>query len=288
MTEILVTGSRGLIGCALVAALTAAGRQVSTLDRDAGDITDESTWSNAPRADVVIHLAARSYVPQSWAEPAAFVDTNVVGTMRALDYSLRHGARVVLASSYLYGTPKRLPIHESDPLDPTNPYALSKRLAEACCRFHAERHGLPVVILRPFNVYGPRQPADFLIPSIIGQAIGGVEIRVKDLEPRRDYVHVDDVAAAFAAAVLAPAEGLAVYNIGGGASRSVGDVIEAVQSALGTTLPVHSDGERRPGEIPETLADISAAASGLGWKPAVSFEAGIADLCRRATSSTVA
>lgn len=288
MTEILVTGSRGLIGRALVSALTAAGQRVLTLNRDAGDITDASTWSNAPRADVVIHLAGRSFVPESWVDPAAFVDTNVVGTMRALEHSRRHGARVVFASSYLYGTPTRLPIRESDLLDPTNPYALSKRLAEACCGFHADRHGLPVVILRPFNVYGPGQAADFLIPSIIGQAKGGVAIRVKDLEPRRDYVHVDDVAAAFAAAALAPADGMAVYNIGSGASRSVGEVIEAVQVALGTTLPVHSEDVRRPGEIRETVADISAAASGLGWKPSVSFEAGIADLCRRAASSTVA
>src|SRR5262249_23823638 len=180
--------------------------------------------------DHVFHLAARSYVPDSWADPAGFLHTNVTGTARALDYCRANGAHLVFMSSYLYGTPKRLPIREDDPADPGNPYALSKFLAEQVCAFHAATLRVPVTVLRPFNIFGPGQRLEFLIPAIVEQVRRGGEIRVKDLAPRRDFVFVDDVVAALIGAIAKPG-GYRVFNIGSGISHSVREVIDAVQKA---------------------------------------------------------
>lgn len=248
-----------------------------------GDVADAATWSGFPACDVLIHLAARSYVPESWEDPAGFICTNVVGTVNALDHARRHQARVIHLSSYLYGNPTTLPIPETAPLHATNPYALSKQLAEQACVFYADAHGIPIIILRPFNVYGPGQAEHFLIPSIVSQALRGDTIRVKDLGPRRDWIFVGDVVRAIVAATRHPAR-FSIFNIGSGVSRSVGDLVAAVQSACGTHLPVVSSHERRKDEVMDTVADISRARAGLGWAPAFDLARGIAATCRAAGS----
>ena len=136
---------------------------------------------------------------------------------------------------------------------------------------------MDVTVLRPFNVYGADQGASFLIPSIIRAMENGEEIRVRDLEPKRDYVHVDDVVRAIFAATTGPS-GYSVFNIGTGVSYSVAEVIAKIQSAWGTTLSVQSDGERRTNEIMDTVADIHAAALALGWSPKISLGDGLAQM----------
>src|SRR5438105_775381 len=204
MPRTLVTGATGFVGRALVRALSQAGHAVNALSRSAGDIADAATWARLPAVDHVFHLAGRSYVPDSWADPAGFLRANVTGTARALDYCRANGAHLVFVSGYLYGVPKRLPIREDDPADPNNPYALSKFLAEQVCAFHAAAMQVPVTVLRPFNIFGPGQRGEFLIPAILDQIRRGKEICVKDLAPRRDFVFIDDVVAALIGAVAAP------------------------------------------------------------------------------------
>src|SRR5688572_17268499 len=119
----------------------------------------------------VIHLAGRSYVPDSWEHPLAFYEMNVLGTLRVLEYCRANAARLVHVSSYVYGNPRSLPIAEDHPTQATTPYAHSKLLAEECCRFYAEKLGLGIVVVRPFNVYGPGQKEPFLIPSLIRQLL---------------------------------------------------------------------------------------------------------------------
>jgi GDP-4-dehydro-6-deoxy-D-mannose reductase len=281
VTSVLVTGAAGFVGRALVPTLRAAGHEVATLVRTDGDVCDAATWQALPRTDVVVHLAARQFVPDSWKEPAEFLRVNVQGTAAALAHARRHGARCVFLSSYLYGQPAFLPIAEDAPLQAVNPYALSKQLAEAVCEFHAAHLNVPVAVLRPFNLYGPGQAEEFLLPSIMRQALSGRAIRVKDLEPRRDYVHLHDVLGAIRAAIGFRGD-WGVFNVGSGRSYSVAEVIALVQAALGTDLPVESEGVRRPGEILDTVADIRRAADVLGWAPTVSFEAGIRAMCEAA------
>lgn len=274
MTKVIVTGASGFIGGHLVPQLRLSGYRVVKMDSSNGDVADEATWKRLEPAEVVIHLAGKTFVPDSWADPSLFIRCNLLGTVQALAYCKEHNARLVFLSSYLYGNPTELPIRESAPLVANNPYALSKKLAEEACRFYAEAFGVRVTVLRPFNVYGPGQSENFLIPWILRQASHSGAISVKDLEPRRDYVYVTDLVAAIAKAV-ARESSFEVVNIGTGVSYSVEELIRIIQEVKGTALPVISGAERRKDEVMDTVADISKAGRLLGWRPEVSLREGI-------------
>jgi GDP-4-dehydro-6-deoxy-D-mannose reductase len=129
-------------------------------------------------------------------------------------------------------------------------------------------------VLRPFNIYGVRQAGTFLIPAILEQVRAGKEIHVKDLDPRRDYVYIVDVVHAIVKAI-GHADGFAVFNVGSGTSHSVADVIAIIQELWGTDLPVRSDHVRRPGEVMDTVADITRARQQLGWSPRYTLRDGL-------------
>jgi len=277
MTEpVLVTGATGFIGRALVARLRRENREVLALGSAEGDIADPATLApyRARKLACVFHLAGLTYVPQSWADPDAFRRTNVGGTERVLELCRSARAPLVFMSAYVYGVVARQPISEDLSPRPNNPYAESKLLAERACEAHASAHNLPVTVLRPFNVYGPGQAARFLIPSILEQISGGRAIEVLDLEPRRDWVFVDDVAEA-AAVAAHKMNGCRVYNIGSGASVSVAELIDRIQALAHTRLPVRSKNQPRSQEIADTVADISRATRELGWRPAVPLDEGL-------------
>jgi nucleoside-diphosphate-sugar epimerase len=277
LASFLVSGARGFIGRHLVAELSRPGCSIVAIGSADGDIAEASTWQRLPPVETVVHLAARSFVPDSWNDPSDFMRVNVLGTCAALDYCRRQGARLVFVSSYLYGKPDHLPISERAPLIATNPYALSKKLAEEACQFHAEHCGVDVTVLRPFNIYGVGQPEHFLVPTILGQLQRGGEIRVKDLDPRRDYVYVRDVVAAIELAAKAW-RGYRVFNIGTGTSHSVAELIDTIQQLWGVQVPVVSSEERRKSEIMDTIADIQAARTELGWEPRYALRDGLADM----------
>lgn len=274
MTRIVLTGATGFIGKHLAPALRRAGHELFEANSELGDVGEESTWLRFPKAEVVIHLAGKTFVPDSWADPAAFIKCNLFGTIAALNYCKKHNAHMVFLSSYLYGNPQSLPIPETAALIATNPYALSKKLAEEACQFYSDRFGINITILRPFNVYGPGQPANFLIPSIVRQVCAGCTIEVKDLEPRRDYVFITDLVDALLKSVKPP-NGIDIFNIGSGKSYSVAELIQIAQRIKNTNLEVVSSTERRREEIMDTVADISYANKKLGWQPIVSLEDGI-------------
>jgi len=277
MTRVVVTGASGFIGRHLCPRLRGTGHDVFETNSRFGDVGEEGTWRKIPSADAVVHLAGKTFVPDSWRDPAAFIRCNLLGTVAALDYCRAHQARMVYLSSYLYGNPQSLPIPETAPLVATNPYALSKQLAEEACRFYARSYGVATTILRPFNIYGPGQSEAFLLPCIIRQVREGKTVSVKDLAPKRDYVHVDDLVDAIARCVD-PQPRPGVFNIGSGRSHSVGELIEIVQRIQKTNLPVVATGERRQDEIMDTVADVSQARSVLGWEPRRMLAEGIASL----------
>jgi nucleoside-diphosphate-sugar epimerase len=272
--KILVTGATGFIGTHLVNFLQNRQYMVIPVNSSHGDVTRWSTWEQFPVADVVVHLAARSFVPDSWTDISGFMRCNLVGTVKALNYCKLHKARLVYLSSYLYGNPASLPINENAELAVNNPYSFSKKLAEEACEFYASSFGVPVTILRPFNVYGNGQSMQFLIPSLINQVKRGENIHVKDLEPKRDYVHVDDLVAAVEKAINYP-EKFDVFNIGFGVSYSVSELIRIIQDHAHTNLPVTSDAERRKNEIMDTVADVTKAGKYLQWHPQLSLSDGI-------------
>jgi nucleoside-diphosphate-sugar epimerase len=194
--------------------------------------------------------------------------------INVLELSRINDARIVYASSYVYGSPRYLPVDEGHPVSFWNPYAGSKIVGENLCRCYHESFGLRAVILRPFNIYGDGQDLRFLIPSIIDQARKG-SITLKDRAPRRDYVFIDDVVDAYTRAIEYDSTGFEVFNIGSGVSYSVDEVVEVVRKTCGNEVKVSYIGETRKNEIMETVAGISKARRLLGWDPVVDLEQGI-------------
>jgi len=272
----IVAGAQGLLGRRLSARLEQRfpDLTVCPLARPAGDLRDPATWEDLPRADFVFQLAARTFVPDSWQNPSQFIHDNISITANALEYCRKHGAAIVYASSYLYGNPDFLPIPESARIDISNPYALSKMMCEEMVEHLSRMFSFKATVIRPFNIYGPDQDERFLLPSIVRQAKYGDAIKVMDLEPRRDYVFVDDVADAFIAAAQRLAD-FQVFNVGSGESYSVGDVAGIVKELVGRDVPLVSAEERRISEIMDTRADIAKAQDLLGWAPRVSLRDGL-------------
>jgi nucleoside-diphosphate-sugar epimerase len=283
MLDAVVTGAGGFVGRALVAAMARQGMEVLALERRHGDVAHEATWQGLPKARAVIHLAGRSYVPDSWQKGPDFVESNLLGTERALAYCRLHSARMVYASAYVYGIPETLPIAETHVARPNNPYALSKYLAEQLCEFASRYQGVSTTVLRIFNVFGAGQRAEFLIPAILSQVMGAKEIRVLDLKPRRDYVFIDDVVSAFLQSLQSTSTHEKI-NIGSGVSYSVQDVIDVIQSVAGTALPVVSQSSERAQEIPDVRADISLARRSLDWAPRWTFADGVQQVLNGAKS----
>ncbi|TGM56522.1 NAD-dependent epimerase/dehydratase family protein [Leptospira adleri] len=283
MIDVLVTGASGFIGKALVEKLKNEKLQYFELDRRSGDIADPKTWIDLPKAKTVVHLAGNTFVPESWKNTYSFVNSNVMGTQNALDYAKSQEAQFVFISAYLYGKVNKLPISETDPVSPNNPYALSKFLAEQLCKFYADYKDMDVRILRLFNVFGPGQKDNFLIPSIINQVLEKKEIRVLDLKPKRDYVFLQDVVDAIVSA-FKPLGGFHIFNIGSGQSYSVEEVIRIIQKAANISLPVISNFVERKEEISDVIADISKAKHLLDWYPKYTFESGVAEVLKVSSS----
>jgi len=281
MASVVVTGASGFIGSALSKRLKKEGCDVIEMDSSDGDVSSLLTWEKIKSENIshVFHLAGKTYVPESWDNPYTFYKTNVLGTEAALEFCRKNNTPLTYISAYIYGAPQRLPISESDPANPNNPYAHSKYMGEELCQFYASCYGMNVSVLRPFNVFGVGQSEHFLIPSIIHQALYQEAIVVQDISPKRDYVYLSDLVDAMLA-TLAPTNGFNLFNIGSGVSYSVGEVIEIIQKYAETNKPVMNKGAVRTNEIPDVLADTSHAQDLLKWHCSVEFESGIKEIVR--------
>ena len=272
---VAVSGSKGFVGVPLVERLLASGAQVRELTLEDGiDITDWKQLEGMDRFDVFVHLAARTFVPESFALPRETLHANVIGTLNVLEACRRHRAKIVFASTYVYGEPQTLPIREEHPVVALNPYTESKLLSERLCACYHRDFGLRCVILRAFNIYGPRQDARFLVPTIIAQARRG-KILLQNGRPRRDFIYVEDVAEAYERAVRSDRESFDVYNIGSGVSYPVAAVAEMIRLKTNPTCEITYSDEERKGEVFETVADVTRARDYLGWEPSTELEQGI-------------
>lgn len=278
--RVLVAGSTGFLGSALTARLTRDGTAFAGVSRSGGvDLTCHEQVATLPRCDVIVNVAGRTSVPASFEDPETFHRENVVSTRNLLELARSTGARVVHAGSYVYGTPRTLPVDESHPLAAHNPYAASKIAAERLCSAYHRDAGVAVTVLRIFNVYGPGQRAGFLVPTILdGIRTGAIELA--DPAPRRDFVHLDDVVEALARAIERDHDGCAAINVGSGRSVSVAELVEIAVRESGRDVRVRFANVARPGEIADVVADVRKAAATLGWRPRIELESGIARLVR--------
>lgn len=282
--RVLVTGAGGFIGRTLVPMLNTLPETevLSISGRAQLDLSDVSCLEALPAADAIIHLAGIVGVTPFDKDPLTSWQANLMSSLHILEHARRSGCQqLLLASSYVYGPPQYLPIDEAHPVAPTHAYQLSKYLTEQLAGQYARDHGFQLNILRLFNVYGPDQDACMLIPSLIAQ-LYNPQIRLRDPHPRRDYVHVRDVAAAFIAALRTKSEQpVNVYNIGSGYSLSVAELVETLLSRLSAAdrPELLWGNERRPSDVDEVVADISKAQRELGWSPHIRLEEGFDELC---------
>lgn len=303
---VVVTGADGFIGSHVTQRLIAEGANVKALcvynsngsygwlddlspdERDAvdlqlGDIRDSEFVSDLVKgADVVLHLAALIAIPYSYQAPRSYVETNIVGTLNVLEGVRRHGVgRLVNTStSEVYGTPKTVPITIENELRGQSPYSATKIAADKLCEAWASSFETPVVVLRPFNTYGPRQSARAVIPTVLQQMVGGAErIHLGSLTPRRDFTFVTDTADGFFRAATAdiPLTGQ-VIQLGTGYDVTIGELVEMAAKVTGSTAEITTQDERvRPeaSEVMHLLSDPSQALAELGWAPQVSLEEGL-------------
>jgi len=275
MKTIAVTGSSGFIGRHLLGALSEQQYNIIEIDIEKDlDISDWSKARNIPHFDIIIHLAAKTFVPDSFKRPHEFYFVNQSSTLNVLELARINSASVIYFSSYLYGTPEYLPIDEKHPLKPHNPYAQSKIICEKICEGYYRDFGVPVIIFRPFNIYGPGQNSSFLIPGIIEQQKSG-KILLKDPRPKRDFIHVSDIIYAVMLAIKLENPGLQTFNLGTGKSYSVEEIVNLIIKYYGKRTVVKYTNEYRPGEVLDTIADIRKISTVLKWSPSINIEKGL-------------
>jgi nucleoside-diphosphate-sugar epimerase len=189
---------------------------------------------------------------------------------------------MIFASAYLYDGETEDSVHENSPKNPMNPYAHTKYLGEQLCEFFYKHYGVAVVIVRPFNVYGGAQSNHFLIPSIIEQVVSDCEfITVKDLQPVRDYIYIEDVVSALAK-LLEHRCGYEIFNIGTGKGHSVGEVVGVIQKVWGVQKDVRTLHQPRENEISVSIANIEKITRELNWHPSYSLKSGLVDMHQKA------
>ena len=298
----LVTGADGFIGSHLVDLLLSRGIKVRALcqynsfnswgwldnvrhpglEIVCGDVRDAAFCRHISRdVDTVFHLAALIAIPYSYVAPESYVDTNVTGTLNMCQAARDLGVErlIVTSTSEVYGTAQYGPIDEKHPRQPQSPYSATKIGADAIAKSFFNAFGLPVVIARPFNTYGPRQSARAIIPTIISQiAAGNSEIKVGDLTPTRDFNYVADTCRGFLA--LAEADGIEgeEINIATGTEISMADTLATIAEVMERKVEFVVDPARlRPSasEVFRLCGDNSKITALTAWRPEVSLREGI-------------
>lgn len=272
--SVLVTGAKGFIGKNLVQKLLNQKIfKVIEFDIEDGDIANQEFQYE--EIDHIIHLAGKTYVPDSWKFPFNFYRTNFLGTINILELCRKLNCPLTYISAYVYGEPEYLPIDENHPLKAANPYMHSKLQAESACSFYATNYDVPITVVRPFNIYGPNQSPNFLIPKIIDQVKSkSNEIKVFSLDSKRDYIYIDDFTEAIIKAIDLNID-YQVLNIGSGKSYSVKEIIDFCQDIAGTNKKVISENINRKNEIMDVFADIKKAVNVLKWNPSFSIKEGL-------------
>ena len=302
--KVLVTGAGGFIGSHLTEKLVAEGANVRvfvrynsrgdlgllallpadvlrSLEIVAGDLRDLTAIKTALQGiDYVFHLGALIAIPYSYIHPAEVIETNVMGTLNILLAARDLGVKRIVhtSTSEVYGTALRVPIDEDHPLQGQSPYSASKIGADKIVESFYCSFDLPVVTLRPFNTFGPRQSARAVIPTIITQALTNGAVYLGNLDARRDLTYVSDTVAGFLKAAETPHVEGQTFNLGTGVDIRIGDLAKEIISLVGKPVKIVVDPQRfRPekSEVQRLLSNYGLAEEKLNWRPQVSRTEGL-------------
>ena len=304
---VLVTGAAGFIGSHLSERLVHLDYQVIGLDNFDDFYSPAIKWNNISTLsvasnfqleqvdirdtasltrifktnsiDIVVHLAARAGVRPSIEKPLLYLDVNIGGTINLLEASRIYGVKkfIFASSSSVYGVNNEIPFKEDSKINtPTSPYASSKAAAELFCRTYTHLYNIPVIVLRLFTVYGPRQRPEMAIHQFVKKIDSGEEISVfGDGTSKRDYTYVDDIVSGIVQSLhYSKTHKFEIFNLGDSYSVSLEYLISLIEKALGKkakirSLPVQA------GDVPITAAEISEAKKRIGYQPKVTIEKGI-------------
>lgn len=302
--KVLVAGGSGFIGSHLVEELVRQKAKVRVLvpyslnrneedlvylDRDVkskldivfGTISEIETAKHAMKdIDIAFNLAALVGIPYSYVHPREVFEVNTLGTLNMLTAAREFKVKkfIQTSTSEVYGSAKYVPIDENHPLQPQSPYSASKISSDAFSLSFFYSFNLPVIVIRPFNTFGPRQSERAVIPTIITQALTGDSISIGSLSPRRDFTYVKDTVNGFIKAAYSNKGTGEVINLGTGKDHTIGETIEIIQKILGRKLKVNVSKERiRPekSEVRRLQASNKKAGKLLNWKPEYTFEEGL-------------
>lgn len=302
--RVLVTGAGGFIGSHLTERLVAEGARVrafvrynsrgdvgllsllpseiySRIEIIAGDLRDLTAVKGAiGGADYIFHLGALIAIPYSYLHPADVIETNILGTMNILLAARDAGTKRIVhtSTSEVYGSALSVPIAESHPLQGQSPYSASKIGADKIVESFYCSYNLPVVTVRPFNTYGPRQSARAVIPTIISQALTNSTVHLGNLDARRDLTYVTDTVDGFLKAAEAPGIEGETFNLGAGSEIRIGDLAQKIVSLIGKPVKIVVDPTRlRPekSEVQRLLSDSQLAKDKLGWETQISLMDGL-------------
>ena len=308
--RILVTGGAGFIGSEVVSQLIKKNAMVTVIDNFSfgkkqylpkknnlkiieGDITDEKVVSRAVKdQEFVIHLAALPFIPDSFHYPANFFNVNANGTVNLLWKSIQSKTVtrfIHISTSEVYGTAQHTPMDENHPTAPHSTYAVSKLAGDRVAFTLHKEHGFPVVIIRPFNSYGPQYTQPYIIPEIMNQLlIGNKELMLGNIDATRDFTYVSDTANAIIRSLDSKKAVGEIINVGSGNEISIKDLAFKISKIAKKKIKIrHDESRERPYDVNRLICNNKKASKLLGWKPKINMDQGLKKLFQWATKNRI-
>ena len=308
--RILVTGGAGFIGSEVVSQLIKKNAMVTVLDNFSsgkkqylpkkknlkiikGDITDENIIGRSVKdQEFVIHLAALPFIPDSFYYPADFFNVNTTGSVNLLWKSIQSKTVtrfVHISTSEVYGTAQHTPMDENHPTAPHSTYAVSKLAGDRVAFTLHKEHGFPVVIIRPFNSYGPQYTQPYIIPEIMNQLlIGKKELTLGNIDATRDFTYVSDTADAIIRSLDSKKAIGEIINVGSGNEISIRDLAFKISKIAKKKIKIIYDESReRPFDVNRLICNNKKALRLLGWKPKINMDQGLKKLFQWATKNRI-
>lgn len=273
--HILITGKNGFIGTNLQKLLSAHSHTCVNKNYDVLAMPKRHRG-----IDAVVHLASQTDNDKFFQDSEAAYKTNICGTLNVLEFCKKNNTKLIYISTCGAYAEKVGKVRETDNIEPRNPYTFSKYIGEQLCSSYNHDFGLPIIILRLFNVYGFGQRPPFVIPYIFECLIKNRPLELKSPLSLRDFIFVDDVSAAIVKALAHDQEGIAVFNIGSGKTVSVAQTAQKISVLLNKKLPCLPV-KRKRNNVPRICADLTKTSKYLMWKPSVAFDEGLKRIQRQ-------